>query len=99
MTAETKAKPLGKPLGKDIQDDVFETVRGGQTVVVDMVTAWVDAVRALTPSVPATEYFTALPKIEDIVSSTYDIAEKGLATQREFVEKLVAAATHGLPKQ
>jgi hypothetical protein len=95
MSTQTKAKSAGE----DVQDEVFETVRNGQTVVVDMFATWVDAVRALTPSVPAVGNFTAVPKLDEIVSSTYDIAEKSLATQREFVEKLVAAATNGLPKE
>ncbi|MGI5129954.1 hypothetical protein ACQEVB_24350 [Pseudonocardia sp. CA-107938] len=94
MTTDTKAKALGK----EAQDEVFETVRTGQAAVVDAFTAWIDAVRAFTPTLGASDYVAALPNIEELVSNAYDIAEKSLATQREFVEKLVAAATNGVPK-
>ena len=95
MTNSTKAKQVGQ----DVQDEVFATVRNGQAAVVDAFTAWSEAVRSLTPAIPATEYLAKLPTFEDVVSSAYDIAEKGLATQREFVEKMVAVTTGALPKK
>jgi hypothetical protein len=94
MTTETKAKSLGK----DAQNEAFDTVRNGQAAVVDAFTAWIETVRTLTPNLTASDYFAALPNVEEIISNTYDIAEKSLATQREFVEKLVAATTNVKPK-
>ena len=38
-----------------------------------------------------------LPKIEDLVRSTYDFAEKRLASQREFTEKVLSAGADAPP--
>jgi hypothetical protein len=50
--------------------------------------------------VPAlSSYVATLPKVEDLVSTTFDLAEKSLANQREFTEKVLAVATEALPKK
>ncbi len=94
MTTATKTKP------SDIQDEVLETIRWSQNAMLDAFNACADAVKAITPDVPAlSDYVTKLPKVEDVVSTTFDIAQKSLANQREFTEKVLAIATGALPKK
>jgi len=94
MTSATKTKP------SNIQDDVLGTIRSGQNAVIDAFTAWADAVKSITPDLPAmSSYVAKLPKVEDLVSTTFDLAEKSLANQREFTEKVLAVATEALPKK
>jgi hypothetical protein len=95
MTTETKAKPAA---AKDIQEEILATIRSGQEAVIDAISAWTDAVKAITPDVPGLpELLAKLPKIEDVVGSTYDFAEKGLAGQREFTQKVLSLAAGALP--
>jgi len=97
MTTATKAKPA---TGADIQEEILTTIRSGQEALIGAISAWADAVKAITPDVPGMpEFFGKLPKIEDIVGTTYDYAEKRLAQQREFTEKVLAAAAEVLPKK
>jgi hypothetical protein len=94
MTTETKAKPATK----DIQEEILATIRSGQEAVIDAISAWTDAVKAITPDVAGLpELLAKLPKIEDVVGSTYDFAEKGLAGQREFTQKVLSLAAGALP--
>ena len=95
MSTETKAKPA---VDKDIQEEILATIRSGQQAVINAISAWAEAVKAITPDVPGLpELLAKLPKIDDLVGSTYDVAEKGLAGQREFTEKVLSAAADALP--
>jgi hypothetical protein len=92
MTTATKTKPA------DIQDEVLGTIRSGQNAVIDVFTAWADAIKAITPGVPAlSDYVSTLPKVDELVGITFDIAEKSLANQRQFTEKVLAVAAGLLP--
>ncbi len=94
MTSATKTKP------SELQDEVLGTIRSGQNALIDAISAWAGAVKAITPDVPAlSSYVSKLPNVEELVSTTFDIAEKGLASQREFTEKVLAVAGEVLPKK
>jgi hypothetical protein len=97
MTSATKANPV---IGKDVQEQVLATIRKSQEAVIDAITAWAETVKSITPEVPALpEFVDKLPKTEELVSNAYDFAEKLLAGQRQFAEKVVAATSGVLPKK
>jgi hypothetical protein len=69
---------------------------------------WVDAVKAVTPKLPASypladrlpklpavnvPFADKLPKPEEVVASAYDFAEQLLASQRKFAEEVIKATS------
>ena len=79
---------------QELQSRFLDTIRKGQDVVADAVKAWADVVQAVTPDVPAVPQFTdKLPKPDEVVSTAYDFAERLLATQRQFAEKVARVTT------
>jgi hypothetical protein len=78
---------------QDVQDELLKVIRTSQETVVEAVKTWVETVKAVTPEVPTAHVPLAdkLPKPQDIVTNTYDFAEKLLSSQRKFAEELVQA--------
>jgi hypothetical protein len=84
---------------KELQDEFLKTIRNSQETVVEAVKTWADTVQSVTPKtspvqMPLTD---KLPKPEEVVASAYDLAEKLLASQRQFAEDLVKATTPLMP--
>ncbi len=95
----TTTKTDAKAPVQDVQEQILDTAQKGQEAVVDAVKAWADAVKAIIPPLPVTPELAArLPKPEEIVANAYDFAEQLLATQRQYAEKLLAAAAPVLPR-
>jgi hypothetical protein len=71
------------------QAQLLESIRTSQQLVVEAVQAWTDAAARATPAVALPEPPADQPNPSQVVASSFDFAEKLLATQREFAEKLV----------
>ena len=98
MTSATKSS--SPVVGKDVQEQILATIRKSQEAVIDAITAWAETIKSITPELPALpEFVDKLPKTEELVSNAYDFAEKLLAGQRQFAEKVVAATAGALPKK
>jgi hypothetical protein len=78
---------------QDVQDELLNVIRTSQETVVEAVKTWVETVKAVTPDVPSVKVPLAdkLPTPQDVVTNTYDFAEKLLSSQRQFAEELVKA--------
>jgi hypothetical protein len=76
---------------RGIQDQILETVRKSQDVVIKAVQKLTTAVQSVTPSFPKLNlpYADKLPKPEKLVSNTYDFAEQLLAAQRKFAKDVL----------
>jgi hypothetical protein len=74
------------------QAQLLEGIRQSQQLVIEAVQAWTDAAARVTPAAPLPERPADLPEPAQVVASSFDFAERLLATQREFAEKLVAIA-------
>ncbi|SRR5260370_19640140 len=76
---------------RGIQDQILETIRKSQEVVVEALQKWTAGVQSVTPSFPKLNlpYTDQLPKPEELVSSTYDFAGQLLAAQRKFAQDLL----------
>jgi len=74
------------------QDKTLEAMRQSQAAVIDVVETWAKAVENTVQDLPAIPVASALPTAEEIIKTSYDFAGKMLSAQREFAEKLVAAA-------
>jgi hypothetical protein len=74
-----------------IQDEILQTVRKSQDVVVKAVQKWTTAVQSVTPSFVKVNlpYADKLPKPEKLVSNAYAFAEQLLATQRKFAKDVL----------
>jgi hypothetical protein len=84
---------------QDLQDEILNTVRKSQEIVIDAIKSWVDTVHSNTPKNPAVQVPGAdqLPKPEEVVASAYDFAEQLLASQRKFAEEVLKATTSLIP--
>jgi hypothetical protein len=83
---------------KDVQNQFLASVRKGQEAVIDGINVWVDTVKSAAAELPAVTGLDKLPKPEEVVRNAYDLAEKVLAGQREFAEKVVATSTELRPR-
>jgi len=75
------------------QEQLLDGIRQNQQIVLEAIRAWADAAQHL-PTVPTQGLPSLpvdLPEPKELVAGTFDFAEKLLATQREFVEELLAA--------
>ena len=80
-------------------EEFLNAISTTQQAVIEAVKTWVDGLKSVAPKVatPALPFADALPKPEEIVNSTYDFAEKLLASQRRFAGDLVKATAPLLP--
>jgi hypothetical protein len=77
---------------QEVQGQIVDTIAKSQAAVVDAVKAWADAVKSVTAEVPGVPQVTEkLPDPAVYVADAYDFAERLLATQREFSEKVLEA--------
>jgi hypothetical protein len=80
-----------------IQSEVLNTIRAGQTAVLDAVERLVATAMSMRPELPELPFADVLniteklPKPGDIVTGAYNFAEQVLASQREFAEGMVKA--------
>lgn len=74
------------------QEQTLAAIKQSQTVALDAVGAWAKVVEKSTAQLPALPTVEGLPAFEEIIAFNFDFAAELLATQRQFTEKLVAAA-------
>lgn len=74
------------------QEQTLAAIKQSQAVAIDAVGAWAKAVEKSTAQLPALPVPEGLPTFEEIVAFNFEFAGEILAAQRQFVEKLVAAA-------
>ena len=63
---------------QQMQEEFLSATRKSQEIVLQAIKTWVDSTQALTSKVPSVQvpFADQLPKPEDLVSGTYDFAEK-----------------------
>ena len=88
--AAAKTSPID--YAKTAQDQTLAALRQSQTLAIDAVSAWAKAVEKSTAQLPAIPVIEGLPTYEELIASSFDFAGELLAVQRQFAEKLVAAA-------
>ena len=75
------------------QEQFLAAVRESQQAVVEAVGAWSQTVQgcaAAAPPIPGSEQ---LPSPQTVIDNTFDLVDKLVASQRDFVHNLVAAAS------
>ncbi len=82
-----------RTMGRELQDDVLNTVRKSQTVVIEAIQAWASKAQSITPELPWLNmpFTDKLPKPQELIASSYDFAEQLLASQRTFAEDVLKA--------
>ena len=81
------------------QDQFLEGIRQGQDALVEAVRVWAEAAaKTATLAPPLPEPSEDLPRPADLVAGSFDFAERMLAEQRTFAERLVAAAAPATPE-
>jgi hypothetical protein len=86
---------------RGIQDEILETVRKSQDVVIEALQKWTAGVQSVTSSFPKLNLpyadklpkwnlpYAELPKPEELVSNAYDFAGQLLAAQRKFAKDVL----------
>ena len=84
---------------QEYQSEILKTVGKSQEAVVDAIKTWAEAVKSITPKLPAVDVPLAdkLPTPSEVVASAYDFAEQLLASQRKFAEEVVKATASLMP--
>jgi hypothetical protein len=81
-------------LGLAAQENVLGAIDTSKSYVLESVKAWSATSHKLLPEMPAMPGMSALTDVTgpmEVVSMSYDFAEKLLASQRSFMEELVEA--------
>ncbi len=79
------------------QEQFLDGIRQGQDAVVEAVRVWAEAAARTAPLAPLPAPALDLPDPADLVARSFDAAERLLAEQRAFAERLVAAAAPAAP--
>jgi hypothetical protein len=78
----------------DAQETALANLKKAQDTALHAVKVVTDAVRPAVDALPAVpDFVEKLPKPAALVSTVGDFAEKLIATQREYVERLLGAVT------
>lgn len=78
-------------LSKAAQDQILAGIKQSQEIALSGVELWASAVSPFV-KVPQSPVGVDLPKPADLVANSFGFAEKILASQKEFAQKVVAAA-------
>src|ERR1700728_1581204 len=78
-------------MGRELQDEVLNTVRKSQTVVIEAIHAWASKAQSITSELPSMPSTDTLPKPQELIAGSYDFAEQLLASQRTFAQDVLKA--------
>ncbi len=81
------------------QEQFLQAVKESQQAVVDSVGAWAQTVQGLSAQTPSIPQSDALPSVDEVIDSSFDLVEKLIEGQREFVHNLLAAAAPATTEQ
>lgn len=84
---------------QEFQGEILKTVSKSQEAVIDAIKTWAEAVKSITPKLPAVDVPLAdkLPTPSEVVAQAYDFAEELLASQRKFAMDVLAATAPLMP--
>ncbi|MGA2294026.1 MAG: hypothetical protein ABSG24_02240 [Acidimicrobiales bacterium] len=77
-----------------VQEQVLDAIKRSQDATVQMVAAWGESVSKLVaklPDLPTLPKIDSLPKPGEVTDQFFDFAQKLMASQQEFVKKLIDA--------
>ena len=75
-----------------IEDQLLESVKQGQDAIVKAVRTWAEATENLRPDLPDLPLVDQLPRMSEVVDTSFAFADKLFASQREFAAAIVEAA-------
>jgi 3-methyladenine DNA glycosylase AlkC len=77
-----------------VQEQVLDAIKRSQDATVQIVAAWGESVSKLVgklPDLPTLPKIDSLPKPSEVTDQFFDFAQKLMASQQEFVKKLIDA--------
>lgn len=74
-----------------VQDQVLETVKTTQGIVLEAVRTAAEAMSSVLPDLPNLPFADALPKPEDVLEGSYLFTTAVLETQHNFAKEVLAA--------
>ena len=76
--------------GTDVSNEVLEAVKRGQQVALDAVRTFVEKVNEAIPT------SDAATKRQEIIDSAFQMTDRLVATQYEFLQKVIRASSESL---
>ncbi len=77
---------------ESVQNQVLDGLKQYQDVLVEAVRGWAETIEEIVPARPELPFAHQLPRPTDVADNVFDLAEKLLANQREFVTKVLTVA-------
>ena len=81
-----------------VQEQVLDAIKRSQDATLQVVAAWGESVSKLVPALPdmpTPPTFAGLPNPGDVTDQFFDFAQALMASQQEFVKKLLDALPGG----
>jgi 3-methyladenine DNA glycosylase AlkC len=89
---EKNDKSEGADEKSNIQEQVLDAIKRSQEAALQVVSSWSESVSKLAtklPDMPKLPSIDSLPKPGEITDEFFDFAKKLMASQQEFVKKLI----------
>ena len=77
----------------EAQEQILGLVRDSQQAVVKAVSSWTEQTSKLVPELPDLPFAEFYGKPAEFIDRNFDLAERLLASQRQFVKELLEAST------
>jgi hypothetical protein len=77
----------------EAQEQILGLVRESQQAVVKAVSSWTEQTSKLIPDVSGLPFAELYGKPSEVIDRNFDLAERLLASQRQFVKELLEAST------
>jgi len=90
---------MATTIRQELEDELLSTMRKGQEIALDALKPLVEAVHYVIPTMPTVRVPLAgwLPTAHEVVADGYAFAERLLANQRQFADKVITATLPVLP--
>ena len=92
---------MATTMRKMMEDEFLSTIRMGQEIALDALKPMVEAVHYVIPTMPTVRvpFVGWMPTAHEVVADGYDFAEKLLANQRQFADKVITTMAPALPNR
>jgi len=92
---------MATTIRQEMEDEFLSTIRKGEDIALDVLKPLVEVVHYVVPTMPTVRVPLAgwVPTAHEVVADGYDFAEKLLANQRQFADKVITTMAPALPNR
>jgi len=92
---------MATTIRQEMEDEFLSTIRKGEDIALDVLKPLVEVVHYVVPTMPTVRVPLAgwVPTAHEVVADGYDFAEKLLANQRQFADKVITTMAPAMPNR